>query len=205
MGSYFARTAWRSVVMTSWRINHDCRSRLVWNQSSGEPCYCQKESPDDLFVLRYCLSSNSLCRKHDIFSSKKQKLQPVVFTVNCPDNKRRPLSRGGGLHSQLESRSSNKVGPHYLPWMRSDREKWRQSAQPMNVSMFLTLVLRGSLSSTCTDCASAYNIATSQERTPKYFIKLVCLSGMWQHGARYLCLTLRTAKTSIRFLTPSRS
>ena len=69
MESYFARTAWWSVVMTD-------RSqlpllRLVWNQSSGQQCYCQKESPGDLFVLRYCPSSNSLCTKHDIFSSKK--------------------------------------------------------------------------------------------------------------------------------------
>ena len=60
MGSYFARTAWRSMVMTSWRIDHDC----------GQQCYCQKESPGDLFVFRY-YSSNSLCTKHDIFCSKK--------------------------------------------------------------------------------------------------------------------------------------
>ena len=50
-----------------------------------------------MFFLRYCPSSNSLCTKHDIFSSMKQKL----LTVNYPDNKRRPLSRGGGLQSQL--------------------------------------------------------------------------------------------------------
>ena len=80
------------------------------------------------------------------------------------------------FNSRLESRSSNKAGPHYLTMDAQWQREWRQSSRPMNVSVFLTLVLRGSLSSTCIDCASAYNIATCQERTPKYFIKLVCLS-----------------------------
>ena len=68
MGSYFTITASRSVVMT---YRSRLPPRLVWYQSSGQQCYCQKESPGDLFVLRYCPSSNSLCTKHDIFSSKK--------------------------------------------------------------------------------------------------------------------------------------
>ena len=108
MGSYFARTAWRSVVMTD-------RSRLVWNLSSGQPCYCQKKSQNDLFVLRYCPSWNSLCTKHDIFSSKKWKLQPLALTVYFPDNKRRPLSRGGGggLHSQMVGRYRRTVSTKY--------------------------------------------------------------------------------------------
>ena len=72
--------------------------------------------------------------------------------------------------------------------MRSDKEKWRQSSQPMNINVFLTVSLWGVLSSTCIDCASAYNIATSQERTPKYFIKLVCLShGCANHDAEGKC------------------
>ena len=58
IGSYFARNAWRSVVMTD---RSRLPPRLVWNQSSGQQCYCQKESSVDMFVLRYCPSSNSLC------------------------------------------------------------------------------------------------------------------------------------------------
>ena len=100
-----------------------------------------------------------------------------------------------------ESRSSNKAGPHYL----SMDAQWQRemtsvvSANELQCISYSCIVR----SSTFTDCASAYNIATSQERTSE-ILNLVCLSGMWQHRPRYLCLTLSAAKTSTRFLTPSR-
>ena len=104
----------------------------------------------------------------------------------------------------LELRSCNKAGPHYLimdaQWQR-EMTSVVSANEHQCISYSCTV---RSIESTCIDCAPAYNIATSQGRTPKYFIMLVCLSGLWQHRPRYLCLTLRVAKTSTRFLTPSR-
>ena len=48
-----------------------------------------------------------------IFSSKKWKLQPLVHTENYPDNKRRPLLRGGELHSQVVGHYQRTVSTKY--------------------------------------------------------------------------------------------
>ena len=71
MRSYYARTAWRSLVKTSRRIDHDCRFSTGLKPVERSTVLLSEGIPWWFFVLGYCPSSNSLCTKHDIFSSRK--------------------------------------------------------------------------------------------------------------------------------------